>query len=136
MSNARVFAFGAGYFGLVFAAGFALGFIRVVLLQPYLGASVSRLFELPFMVGVSFVAARHVMRRAGAVERVDALTIGLIAFLLLLVAEMLLGRLIFRLPLSAIFADALTPVGFISLLGQSLLILFPAIAAGRERTSE
>ncbi|MCU0819156.1 MAG: hypothetical protein MUF11_07585 [Beijerinckiaceae bacterium] len=135
ISTARMLALGAGLFGLVFAAGFALGAIRVVLLQPYLGAGPSRLLELPLMVLISFLAARQVMRRAGAMERIDALTIGLIAFFLLLLAEMLLGRWLFRLPYSAILTDALTPIGFLNLLAQSLLIVFPALIAGWERTS-
>lgn len=134
-SFARVLALGAGYFALVFAAGFALGTLRVVLLQPYLGADVSRLAELPVMVVISFLAARQVMRRAGPVERSDALAIGLLAFFLLLMAEMLLGRWLFRLPYSAILTDALTPIGFLNLLAQSLLIVFPALAAGWDRTA-
>lgn len=132
ISTARLLALGASYFGLVFAAGFALGTLRVVLLQPYLGAEASRLVELPFMVAISFVAARHVMRRAGPLARMDALTIGLAAFILLLFAEMLVGSWLFRLPYSAIFTDALTPIGFLNLLAQSLLIVFPAIAAALE----
>jgi hypothetical protein len=129
---ARVLALGAGYFGLVFAAGFALGTLRVVLLQPYLGPDASRLLELPFMVAISFFAARLIMRREGWVERMDALTIGLLAFILLLLAEMLIGSWLFRLPYSALLTDAMTPIGFLNLLAQSLLIVFPALVAGRE----
>ncbi len=133
ISTARVLALGAGYFGLVFAAGFALGTIRVVLLQPYLGSGASRLLELPVMVAISFMAARIIMRRAGAVERMDALTIGLVAFILLLLAEMLIGSWLFRLPYSAIFTDAMTLIGFLNFLAQSLLIVFPAIVSALER---
>jgi hypothetical protein len=133
ISFARMLALGAGYFGLVFAAGFALGTLRVVLLQPRLGPDASRLLELPFMVAISFMAARLIMHRAGAVGRMDALTLGLLAFVLLLLAEILIGGWLFRLPYSALLADAMTPIGFLNLLAQSLLIVFPVLVAGRER---
>jgi hypothetical protein len=133
ISFARMLALGAGYFGLVFAAGFALGTLRVVLLQPRLGPDASRLLELPFMVAISFMAARLILHRAGAVGRMDALTLGLLAFVLLLLAEILIGGWLFRLPYSALLADAMTPIGFLNLLAQSLLIVFPVLVAGRER---
>ena len=134
ISFARVLALGTGYFGLVFAAGFALGALRVGLLQPHLGPDASRLLELPFMVAISFGAALLIMRRAGAAGRMDALTIGFLAFILLLLAEMLIGSWLFQLPYSALLTDAMTPIGFLNLLAQSLLIVFPALVAGKERT--
>jgi hypothetical protein len=69
------------------------------------------------------------MRREGLMERMAALTIGLLAFILLLLAEMLIGSWLFRLPYSALLPDAMTPIGFLNLLAQSLLIVFPALVA-------
>ncbi len=134
MSAARVFSSALAFFALVFGAGFALGAIRIVMLQPYLGATVSRLVELPVMVVISYLAARWVTRNMGPAMRNSWLCVGLIAFMLLMVAEMLLGVLVFRTPVRAMLADMLTLTGSLSFLAQSLIILFPALAAGWDRT--
>jgi hypothetical protein len=47
---------------------------------------------------------------------------------------MLIGSWLFRLPYSALLTDAMTPIGFLNLLAQSLLIVFPVLVAGRERS--
>jgi heme A synthase len=130
----RVLALGFGYFALVFGAGFALGAVRVVLLQPYFGASLSRLLELPVMIVISYLAARALTRRAGPASRDAWLKVGLLAFILLMIAEALLGILVFRTPVPALLADVLTFTGALSLLAQALIILLPALAAGWDRT--
>lgn len=40
---------GLAYFAVVFAAGFALGVLRVLFAMPILGETVAVLFELPVM---------------------------------------------------------------------------------------
>lgn len=134
MSPARVFSSAFVFFALVFGAGFALGTIRVVLVQPYLGAGASRLLELPVMVVISYLAAQFITRRLGPATRNQWLCVGLIAFVLLMTAEMLLGTFVFRTPLKAMLADMLTFTGLVSLLAQGLIILFPALSAGWDRT--
>jgi hypothetical protein len=134
MSAARIVPTALLFFALVFGAGFAMGAIRVVLLQPYLGANLSRLVELPVMVVISYLAARFITRRMGPATRNQWLTVGLIAFVLLMLAELVLGTLVFRTSIRAIFADMLTITGLLSLLAQCLIILFPALSAGWDRT--
>ena len=53
------------YFALVFAAGFALGCLRVPFLVPRLGERAAELLEAPLMLFVIFLASRHVARRYG-----------------------------------------------------------------------
>ncbi|MGL5446373.1 MAG: hypothetical protein ACRDBL_03585 [Rhabdaerophilum sp.] len=134
MSAARIGPAAIAFFALVFGAGFALGAVRVVLLQPYLGANASRLAELPLMIIISYLAAQFITRRMGPASRDHWLWVGLIAFLLLMIAEFLVGAYIFRTPMRVMFADLLTVTGALSLFAQALIILFPALAAGWDRT--
>ncbi len=53
---------GVLYFGLVFAAGFVLGFIRTLWVAPRLGVRTAELTEAPIMVGMSILAARWAVR--------------------------------------------------------------------------
>jgi hypothetical protein len=76
------------YFGIVFAAGFALGTIRVVLVVPRLGARTSELLEAPVMILVSFLAARWVVRGQPAPFSLPKrMGMGGIALALMLAAE-------------------------------------------------
>jgi len=84
-----IFLAGAVYFVLVFAVGFALGVIRVVLVVPALGERWAELLETPLMIAASYLAARWTVRRFGVpVDRIaQRLGIGLIGLALLLGAE-------------------------------------------------
>ena len=58
---------GALYFALVFGAGFALGTLRVLFVVPRLGGRNAELIEAPFMLVVTFLAARWTARRLAIV---------------------------------------------------------------------
>lgn len=87
----RALKAGATYFLLVFGAGFALGPIRILLLQPRIGERLAELAEMPVMLIVTFVAARWVVRRF-RLPPVPALrlAVGTIALMLLVCAELTL----------------------------------------------
>ena len=79
---------GAAYFALVFGAGFALGTLRVLLVVPRLGARTAELIEAPFMLAVTFLAARWTVRRLAVPPRwTRRLGMGAVALGLLLAAE-------------------------------------------------
>ena len=82
------------YFGLVFAAGFVLGPIRVLLLVPQVGVRAAELMEMPLMVIATIVAARWVVLifGNGSVWRFP-LRMGALSLSLLVGAEIGLGRL-------------------------------------------
>ncbi|MCZ8375597.1 MAG: hypothetical protein O9342_09495 [Beijerinckiaceae bacterium] len=128
-------AAGAGLFGLVFAAGFLLGTIRELALRPLLGADPARLLELPVMITLSWLSARWILRRAGKRSARWQFEVGLIAFLLLMAAEMALGILILGRGLSAFIADIFTLTGMLSFLAQALLIVMPRLAASATGSS-
>jgi hypothetical protein len=83
---------GVAYFGLVFAAGFLLGTVRVTLLVPRLGERWAELSEMPIMALAIYLAATRVVRRyalppAGS----SRLVAGAVALLLLVIAELALA---------------------------------------------
>lgn len=83
-------AFRAGvvYFAIVFAVGFILGTIRVLVAVPRLGETAAVLIELPAMLALSWVACAWLVRRFAVPARVLArLAMGVSAFLLLMVGE-------------------------------------------------
>ncbi len=86
--TARIAAAGAAYFALAFAAGFALGTIRVLAVVPRIGERAAELVEAPLMLAVVVAAARFVVRRfvpgAPAAAR---LAVGLLGVALLLAVE-------------------------------------------------
>lgn len=76
------------YFALVFAAGFALGVIRVPLLLPRIGERAAELIEAPFMLLAIVLAARHVVARRLADASASVLVaVGALALALLLSVE-------------------------------------------------
>jgi hypothetical protein len=79
---------GATYFACVFAAGFVLGIIRVLLLVPRVGVRTAELVEMPFMLAVIVVAARWIVRRFALPAALPArLSVGLLGLTLLLATE-------------------------------------------------
>jgi len=83
---------GAAYFGIVFAAGFVLGTLRILLLVPRIGTRAAELIETPLMVLVTVIAARWVISRFSVCDRLSVrLGIGISALILLLAAEVGVG---------------------------------------------
>lgn len=77
-----------GYFALVFATGFVLGPLRIVLLVPRLGERYAELLELPLMLTACYYAARWICRRfAVPAQSGPRLALGSLALALLLIAE-------------------------------------------------
>ena len=116
------------YFAVVFAAGFFLGTIRSLLLVPRLGEARAILVEAPLMLAVSLVAARFVVRRLAVPARLaDRLEMGLIAFALLMLAEILLGMMLFATTPAATLAAMVSPVRLPGFMVQLLFAALPAL---------
>jgi hypothetical protein len=86
---------GARYFAAVFAAGFALGVLRtlVLVLVPLLGELTAVLLELPVILGFAWLACARVLRR-WPMPPAAAAGMGLVAFVFLMVAEAGLSMLL------------------------------------------
>jgi hypothetical protein len=85
---------GLAYFTVVFAIGFALGTLRVLVMLPALGEILAVTLELPFILAVSWLASRWLVSRF-EVEATFAprVVMGGLAFALLMTAEVLLATL-------------------------------------------
>src|SRR4051794_26905215 len=119
----RATSAGALYFAIVFLAGFALGVLRVSVLVPRLGATRAVLIELPVILLVAWFAFCSLTARFSVPPApVARLTMGALAFALLLIADILLAR-VFGRSTSDIFADLSTASGLLGLAGQILFAL-------------
>jgi len=121
------------YWALVFALGFLLGSIRVLVLEPALGMLPATLIELPIMLGASWMVARWLLGRFGIAEPKHALAMGAIAFALLMGSEVLLTLIVFGDSVGEWIAGIGTPAGAIGLAGQVAFGLFPWAIRRREQ---
>lgn len=87
---------GAAYFGIVFAIGFVLGTIRVMLIIPRVGELAAVCIEAPVLLSLSWWTCVMLVRRLGVPRATaDRLTMGIFAFVLLMLAELALSTLLF-----------------------------------------
>lgn len=131
----RILWAASAYFALVFAAGFALGTLRVLVLAPALGPLAAVALELPVMLAISWVVARWSVLRHGVPARAaPRLVMGALAFALLIAAEAALGIWGFGQTARGFVAAFSTPEGALGLAGQAAFGLMPlALLAGRRR---
>lgn len=119
---------GAAYFAPVFAAGFALGALRVLVLAPALGETAAVLVELPVMLALSWRAAGWAAARCGAPGRVGPrLVMGGVAFVLLMAAEFALWRAMADGGAGDFLGRYAAPHALLGLLGQLGFAAIPAL---------
>ena len=83
------------YFALVLGTGFVLGVLRVLFLVPRIGERSAELAEMPIMAAVIFISAGYILRRFPAVcQPSRSLIAGVLAFLLLVAAELALATVL------------------------------------------
>jgi hypothetical protein len=122
---------GALYAIIVFLIGFVCGTIRVLLLVPRLGETTAVTVEAPIMLAASWFVCRWCVDRLSARRTVPAQSLmGLVAFLVLMSAEVGLGALFGRSLLDQLAAYK-SPPGAIGLAAQAIFAIFPAIQVWR-----
>jgi hypothetical protein len=119
---------GLCYFAIVFAAGFVLGMLRVLIVIPRIGELAAVLAELPVMLAISWLACGWLVKRFAVPARMpDRLAMGAIAFALLMAAELALSVYVFHRSPAAYVASYLSAPGAIGLAGQIAFALFPLL---------
>ncbi|MDA0267335.1 MAG: hypothetical protein O2890_10270 [Cyanobacteria bacterium] len=119
---------GVLYFAIIFAVGFALGTTRVLLLVPRLGAVTSELIELPIILTAAWSLCGRLVARYQVPHHWQArLSMGAIAFTLLMIAEAVLSVALFGNSITAHFASYRSLYGGLGLLGQVIFATFPLV---------
>lgn len=122
----------AAYAAVVFAAGFVLGTLRVLVVAPRLGELGAVALEVPAMLAVSWLACAQIEPRFGVPRRVGArLAMGVAGFVLLQAAEVLLGVVAFdRGPAEQLDSLAQAP-GAVGLIAQLGFAAIPVVRLAR-----
>jgi hypothetical protein len=127
---------GAVYFALIFAAGFVLGTVRVLLIAPRLGPLVAVLLELPIILATAWVICDRISTWLVVPQRRRArLAMGGIAFTLLLLAELVLSISLLDSSVGEHFKAYATPHGGVGLAGQVLFAAFPLMQLTMSRSA-
>lgn len=117
---------GVFYFAIVFAAGFALGALRVTFIIPLIGELSAVALELPAIVFISWYVCRWLVGQlsvpAMASQRA---AMGVLAFALLMLAELGLSVLVFGRSGAEYLAHLQTASGLLGLAGQIVFAFIP-----------
>lgn len=127
---------GIAYFAGMFALGFVLGTVRVLLLAPVLGDWGATFAELPVMLAISWIYCGWLLRRLAVPGAFGArLLMGAVAFTLLMIAEVLLGVGLFERTLPQQVGEMTSGAGLAGLVGQLAFAAFPVLQLHRGRRS-
>ena len=130
----RALAAGAVYFLLIFLLGTALGTIRILLLEPRLGAFGAVLLELPFMLAASwFVCGRLIRHLSVPAALPSRAAMGGLAFLFLMASELGLSLFAVGGTVKGHFAAYAQPAPLMGLAGQIAFAAFPLFRFRRRR---
>jgi len=130
----RIAAPAIAYALSVFAVGFGLGTLRVLVLAPLIGESAALLAELPVMLAVSVLAARWAVRRWQVARALGPrAAMGATAFALLMVCEAIVSLALFGNTPAEHLARYATPDAWPGLGAQIVFAAIPALLLRLER---
>jgi hypothetical protein len=125
---AKILTAALTYLGVVFGIAFVFGVVRVLWIVPILGLRNAEIAEQPAMLVVIFLAARWIVRRLGdQFTRVEILSVGVIAFALLIFVEVMVA--LFIQPKRP--SDTLSGVVYFAMLGVFALMPWLLTRIGR-----
>ncbi|WP_426167966.1 hypothetical protein [Sandarakinorhabdus sp. DWP1-3-1] len=127
----RAVTAGLAYFVAVFAIGFALGALRVDIVAPRLGALAAVMLEVPVMLALAWPICGALIRRHRVPHGLaPRLAMGATAFGILMLAETVLGAMLFGQDLATQAAHLGTAAGLAGLAGQVLFAALPLLHRG------
>lgn len=116
---------GGLYFAAVFALGFLLGTLRVLVVAPRLGEMGAVLLELPIMLAASWLVCGALMARFEVGARGTRAVMSAVALILLLIAEPVGAMLLFGRTPGELLESYRTGVAVLGLVSQIAFVLFP-----------
>jgi len=129
----RALTAGTVYFLALFALGFVLGTIRVLVVAPRIGALAATAVEVPVMLAVALFTCRWAVRRWQVPRETTLRWAMALSFLALLLAfETLLGATLFGRTLAEQGAALLTPAGLLGASAQIIAASLPLWVGMRE----
>jgi hypothetical protein len=121
------------YFLMLFALGFVLGTIRVIIVAPRIGVLAATFAEVPVMLTAAYFASRWTIRRWHVPHAPTIRWAMLLWFLMLLfLFETLLGALLFGRTMAEQWAALATPAGLLGLSAQTIAALLPVFVGKAE----
>jgi hypothetical protein len=119
---------GVAYAAVMFAVGFALGTLRLLVLAPRAGTLAATLLELPVMLALSWVVCARLVRRLGVPAAIGPrLVMGAVALGVLLAAETVLGVTLLGRTLAGQLQSYAEPAAALGLVAQLAFALFPLV---------
>lgn len=128
----RTMKAGTLYFAFVFGAGFVLGTIHILLVEPRMGTRMAELIETPIMLAVTIAAAQWIIRRLAVPSTpYSRLGMGLVALGFLLAAEFTLVLWLRGLSISEYLANRDPVSGMVYYMLLGLFAIMPLLVARR-----
>jgi len=122
----RAIRLGALYFAAVFAVGFALGTIRMLVLVPRLGELAAVAIELPVILTAAWIICGWLLR-GRKLSRSEATGTGAVAFVLLMLTETALSVVLSGRTVTGHLALYAESARLLGLAGQIAFASFPLI---------
>lgn len=126
----RILLNGTAYVAAVFAAGFVLGVLRTLVLVPLLGVLGAVLVELPVILTIAWLVCTRILRRRPLLPPA-AVAMGVVAFLLLMLAETAVSTLLAGRSLAEHLALYVQLPHQVGLVGQLAFAAFPWMLSRR-----
>ena len=116
------------YFTIIFALGFFLGTLRVLILSPIFGEESAVMLEIPIILAVAWYIAYRI-NKANNTHKTFAgqLLMGVFAFSMLMIAEFSLGFFMFDYNFHDQIRSYEAPIKMTGLGAQIVFALFPAV---------
>ena len=117
-----------GYFFMVYVGWFTLDTIREVVITPAVGLTAALFVEMVLLVIISFFSARFVLDRSPEARTPsDRLFVGCTAFILLLIAEETMQRILRGISVFTLWVDFSPIAALANIASLGLFILMPWI---------